>query len=160
MIFVATTSSSAVCACTAFSAGIHTRQRDRDTGAAVSQQPEQLVFGVDRIQRNDDRAKLPEGELRDDPLRAGGQDQGRPDRPARTLRAASPTAHASLSESRSFQVRRRPLKIMAVASGRSRAWRRRSSTKRPLAVFEGRRDVSVVVREPRALNAWSDQSTR
>ena len=51
---------------------------------------DQLVLGVDRIQRDDDRAELPQRELRDHPLRAGGQDApprgrrgGRPARQAR-----------------------------------------------------------------------------
>ena len=53
--------------------------------------------------------------------------------PRRTPSDASPAAHASDCSSSSFHVRRRSLKMRAVAWGRSMAWRRRWSTNVPSA---------------------------
>ena len=54
---------------------VEARQRDDGLDAVLAERPFELVLGVDRIERRDDRADLPGAELGDEELRAVGQQQ-------------------------------------------------------------------------------------
>ena len=74
-MLVATTSLDAGVRLRGLDAVVELRQRDDDAGAGVDQRRHQLVLGVDGIERDDDRAELPQRKLRDRKLRAVGQQQ-------------------------------------------------------------------------------------
>ena len=54
---------------------VEARQRHQRLDAVIANRPFELVLGVDRVERGDDRADLPGAELRDEKLRAVGQQQ-------------------------------------------------------------------------------------
>ena len=74
-MLVAMTRRSAVSRLDALDALVEPRQRDDRLDAVIAQRPFELVLGVDRIERRDDRAELPGAELGDEELRAVGQQQ-------------------------------------------------------------------------------------
>ena len=99
-MLVAMTRLSGVRAWIRFTRSIEPRQRDDRLDAVLAQRPFELVLGVDRVERRDDRAELPGAELGDEELRAVGQEQ-RDAVAARTPSAANAAAHASLRRSSS-----------------------------------------------------------
>ena len=129
---------------------VERRQRDDGPVAHRLERLFQLALAVGRIERHDDRARLPDAELGDQELRTVGQQQRDAIAPVDAQRQPARRRHALLSSSSCRYETRRTLEEQRPCGRRgSRASRRGKST----SVFSGygsraAGDVVVVVREP------------